>query len=76
MLILGLFTGEECSIIHAGKARQPFSQRAVVQPKTARVLAFHDTQRQVGGLKETYSNMQPVGSGGIWQTGSRKPTHS
>lgn len=40
------------------------------------VLAFHNTQWQVCGLKETYSNMQPVGSGGIWQTGSQKPTHS
>lgn len=44
----------------------------MVQPRTARVLAFHDTQRQVSGLKETYSNMQPVGSGEIWQTGVEK----
>lgn len=36
MLILRLFTGEECSIVHAGKVRQsgPFSQRAEVQPRT------------------------------------------
>lgn len=65
-LTLRLCTGEERSIVHAGKVSQrgPFLQSARLQPRT-RVLAFHDAQRQVCCLKETYSNMQPVGSGGL-----------